>query len=207
MRYVVGNLLECEEIVIAHGCNCQGVMGSGVALAIRRKWPDIYEDYRKIFEDDLYDPKLGDCISDVTEDGTKVILNLLTQESFGTDRRHVNYAAIVSSLVAYIDDIREDIDSVTIAIPKIGAGLGGGDWNVIELLLTDLEAIYTDIELEFVVYVLDESELPNTSDRCHPSHVLRSSDASSFDYVCVNCGETDQVPGGWGNLKFVCKGK
>ena len=39
----------------------------------------------------------------------------------------------------------------------------------------------------------------------HPSHVLRfSMDASSYDEICVNCGATDQVPGGWGQLAFPC---
>jgi hypothetical protein len=39
---------------------------------------------------------------------------------------------------------------------------------------------------------------------CHPSHVTRFSDASSFDEICVNCGATDQVPGGWGRLAHPC---
>lgn len=38
----------------------------------------------------------------------------------------------------------------------------------------------------------------------HPSHVTRFSDASTFDEICVNCGATDQVPGGWGKLAYPC---
>ena len=39
----------------------------------------------------------------------------------------------------------------------------------------------------------------------HPSHVTRFSwDASSYDVICVNCGATDQVPGGWGELAKPC---
>lgn len=50
-----------------------------------------------------------------------------------------------------------------------------------------------------------EEEFP---DQLHPSHVTRiSMDASTYDEICVNCGATDQVPGGWGNLRFPCKGK
>lgn len=40
----------------------------------------------------------------------------------------------------------------------------------------------------------------------HPSHKTRSSDASTYDEVCVNCGETDVVPGGWGKLAEPCPG-
>jgi len=35
-------------------------------------------------------------------------------------------------------------------------------------------------------------------------HITRFSDASTFDEVCVNCGATDEVPGGWGDLAYVC---
>lgn len=39
----------------------------------------------------------------------------------------------------------------------------------------------------------------------HPSHELRFSfDASSWDEICVFCGLTDQVPGGWGKLTEPC---
>lgn len=39
----------------------------------------------------------------------------------------------------------------------------------------------------------------------HPSHVTRiSMDASSYDEICVNCGATDEVPGGWGALALPC---
>lgn len=38
----------------------------------------------------------------------------------------------------------------------------------------------------------------------HPSHVTRFSDSSMYDERCVNCGATDQVPGGWGRLAEPC---
>jgi hypothetical protein len=45
--------------------------------------------------------------------------------------------------------------------------------------------------------------MPNL-DRAHPSHELRFSDASSFDFICKKCGHCDQVPGGWGALARPC---
>jgi hypothetical protein len=44
-------------------------------------------------------------------------------------------------------------------------------------------------------------------DERHPSHKTRSSDASSFDEVCVLCGATDISGGGWGWLRVPCSGK
>lgn len=45
-------------------------------------------------------------------------------------------------------------------------------------------------------------EWPNV---CHESHKsVRSSDASTFDFICDDCGATDSVPGGWGTLRKPC---
>jgi hypothetical protein len=41
-------------------------------------------------------------------------------------------------------------------------------------------------------------------DACHPSHVTRASDASSFDEICTLCGARDIAGGGWGKLKYPC---
>ena len=41
----------------------------------------------------------------------------------------------------------------------------------------------------------------------HHGHTTRTSDASTFDEVCVVCGATDEVPGGWGRLALPCPGK
>lgn len=56
---ISGNLLACTGILV-HGCNCKGVMGSGVAAAIRNRWPDVYKAYREKF---LHDGlRLGDAV-------------------------------------------------------------------------------------------------------------------------------------------------
>lgn len=41
-------------------------------------------------------------------------------------------------------------------------------------------------------------------DQCHETHVLRASDASTYDVICIHCRRTDEVPGGWGKLRFPC---
>ncbi len=39
----------------------------------------------------------------------------------------------------------------------------------------------------------------------HPSHKTRFSfDASTWDEICIYCGATDHVPGGWGDLALPC---
>ena len=47
-------------------------------------------------------------------------------------------------------------------------------------------------------------EWPNKKHESHKS--VRSSDASTFDFICDDCGATDDVTGGWGTLRKPCKG-
>jgi len=50
---------------------------------------------------------------------------------------------------------------------------------------------------------ISSKEWPN---RKHESHrAVRSSDASTFDFICDDCGATDDVAGGWGHLRKPCK--
>ena len=143
VKYVKGDLTNATERYIAHGCNAQGVMGSGVALAIRNKWPKAYIDYVRYIKDG---GTLGGSIVSVNDD--KYIINLITQEFFGNDgKRYASPPAIMKSLV---DTIWDYNISGTIAIPEIGCGLGGLNWN--GDVLPVLERIETDFEVEFRVY-------------------------------------------------------
>ena len=45
-----GNLLDSKANIICHQTNCKGVMGSGVALAVKTRYPAAYESYRKAFD-------------------------------------------------------------------------------------------------------------------------------------------------------------
>jgi O-acetyl-ADP-ribose deacetylase (regulator of RNase III) len=154
MKFVKGDLLDAPEKIIAHGCNAQGVMGSGVALAIKNKYPSAYISYMKLIKyckDNLKSP-LCHCAVAFSKD--KIILNAITQEFYGRDgKQYVNYEAVTRSLARGIKALlAQGHDVRRIAIPKIGAGLGGGDWEIIKGLLADIETV---LEIEFIIYTLE----------------------------------------------------
>lgn len=131
IEYRKGNLLDVKSGIIIHGCNAQGVMGSGVALAIKQKYPQVYKDYK---QERLY---LGQSIRTWVDDELLVI-SAITQHNYGRDgKRYVNYVAIANVfseaiVTAYAYDY-------VLHFPKIGAGLGGGDWSIIEQLINDCD--------------------------------------------------------------------
>ena len=132
IEYRKGNLLDVTEGVIVHECNMQGVMGSGVAKQIKQKYPACFERYKRILDNG--GTFLGDTIMHRV-DQKLTICNALTQSFYGTDKRYVNYTAIVFVFHQLIPNQR------VLHFPKIGAGLGGGDWNIIEQLINDCDPI------------------------------------------------------------------
>ena len=148
IRYTVGDLLGAPQKVIVHGCNSHGVMGSGVARQIRAKWPNVYEIYRLRF--DTFGLDLGEIIPVRTIDD-KIIVNAITQDSFGRDgTRYVDYDAI-TAVFTQLNDRAIDWEVTEMALPRIGAGLGGGSWEIIEKIINDLSTNFTPVIYDFKV--------------------------------------------------------
>lgn len=154
-KYIIGDITETELKYIAHGVNCQNKMGSGVAKALYSKFPkvkEVYHEYFKCFDD----VQVGEwCFA--VQDG-KEIYNLFTQEYYGYDgKRYVNYAAIVECFKSLKESGKFD---GPIAIPKIGCGLAGGDWNIVEQLINDT----VGDDLEIWVYELEPKKYSKSND-------------------------------------------
>lgn len=129
--YKQGNLLDCVEEFMVHGCNAQGYFNAGVAKAIRKQYPMAYRAYMTRYADARL--TLGDIIPVSTKG--KTIFNCITQIHFGRDPNvvYVNYHAIQTCMVGIRYYIPEGAD---VAMPKIGAGLANGDWFVIEDIIS-----------------------------------------------------------------------
>lgn len=130
----VGNLLHVTRGHIVHGCNAQGVMGSGVAVAVKETYPIAYQDYRKQHEE--YGLMLGVAYPvAVTPD--LVIWNAITQGTYGHGQRQVSYDAIETCFAQINSQLTQYADSLytVIHIPLIGAARGGGNWEIIREII------------------------------------------------------------------------
>lgn len=125
--------------VVAHGCNCQGVMGSGVALAIRQRWPLVFQRYQSFvaaYRKDHHPNMSGllgtQQIINVTEplmpQNSLFVANLFTQEYFGRDgKAYADLTAIGRSLDATLAFCKGA--QLPLYLPRIGCGLGGLSWD------------------------------------------------------------------------------
>jgi O-acetyl-ADP-ribose deacetylase (regulator of RNase III) len=145
IQYIEGDLLSSREPVIAHGCNAQGVMGSGIAKAIRDEYPTVYKDYRDVYEEQGNKLHLGQVITTRTLERT--ILNIISQEYYGRNPNvvYVSYDAIEKAILRI-----NKMGYVRVAFPKIGAGLANGNWELISHI------IQTTSDFTPVVYYIKE---------------------------------------------------
>lgn len=135
ITYKTGDVTLALEPVILHGCNAKGKMNSGVAKAIRERWPEVFTAYEKAHNQ--WGLVTGSNIYVKTTDG-KLVVNAITQSNYGRDPNvvYVDYDAIQLCL----EDARTALDTFnhrSIAMPMIGAGLGNGDWSRISLIIEE----------------------------------------------------------------------
>ena len=116
---------------LAHGCNCQGSMGAGIATGFRDRYPEMYAEYRRRCKAEPREFHLGDAWL-WQEEGKPWVFNLGTQE--GVWRARASYEAIEAALVS----MREQADQqgvADIALPRIGTGYGGLSWKKVRAII------------------------------------------------------------------------
>lgn len=139
MKTVVGDLIEMfksgEFDLIAHGCNCFNTMGAGIAKAIAKEFPDVEKADKATSYGHIN--KLGTVMPvEVTVDNNiRIVINAYTQYYYGGSRP-LDYEA----LTLCMRKINHMYKGKKIGLPKIGAGLGGGDWDEISgIIKTELD--------------------------------------------------------------------
>jgi O-acetyl-ADP-ribose deacetylase (regulator of RNase III) len=137
VKIINGNLLDATEDIICHQVNCRGAMNSGVAKAIREKWPEVFEAYRAHVYIHKDDKLLGTTFLVPIENSERAVVNMFAQDVFGYDgRRYTSYDAFYDCL----EDIRESISChCSIAFPyRCGSHRGGASWDVIYAMICDV---------------------------------------------------------------------
>ncbi len=146
LQYIQEDIFNTKRKVIAHGCNTQGAFGAGIAKQIARLYPIAKAAYLNKYQHDGWE--LGEIqVVPVTID--KIIVNMATQDNFGRNGIHVDYKACelaFKKLLRYCE-----AHWLHIAIPKIGSGLGGGEWSRIEeILLKVLKKHEVEIDVHYL---------------------------------------------------------
>lgn len=131
MEFTSGNILRADAEAIVNTVNCVGVMGRGLALQFKREYPANFKAYEAACKRKEVVPGSMFMFETAQLTNPRFIVNFPT-------KRHWRGASriddIEAGLVALVHEVKKR-GIKSIAIPPLGCGLGGLDWNGVRPLI------------------------------------------------------------------------
>lgn len=141
LQYVEGDATEPVgdgPHIIAHVCNDIGGWGNGFVLALSKRWFTPEEDYVEWYSDRVDPPFQLGAVRLVAVGRGLWVANMIAQRDVVPDddgRPPIRYDALATALRTV--GIAAQQRKADVHMPRIGAGLAGGDWNKIEPIILD----------------------------------------------------------------------
>lgn len=151
IQYVKGDATRPQgggDKILLHICNQEGGWGRGFVTAINQRWPEpeIRVERSRSLPEYIYrsqhakgNSKLGDVhfVPMETKDGTNLwIVNMVAQDGYKSEKNpvplsYVHLGRCLDEVRTFVDQMQKLGVGLSVHCPKIGAGLGGGDWDLI----------------------------------------------------------------------------
>jgi O-acetyl-ADP-ribose deacetylase (regulator of RNase III) len=148
MEEIHADILNEKTGLIVHGVNCRAKMGAGIAQQIRKRYPQVYDDYMEYCIKHTYPQAMLGTVVFTPITDKLVIASAFTQLNYGTyGFKYVSYDAVdqcFSTINRYALEHK-----LIIKYPKIGVGLGGGYWGIVS---TIIEANISD-QIRHILFV------------------------------------------------------
>jgi len=152
VEVVTGDLFESRAQTLVNTVNCVGVMGKGVALGFKRRFPDMYDDYVRRCEArrvELGRPYLYRRMF------APWILNFPTKDHW----RSVSKLSDIVRGLEYLEARYESWGITSLAVPPLGCGQGQLEWRVVgPTLYRHLTRLNMPVEL-YAPYGTPEDEM------------------------------------------------
>lgn len=142
MIHKTGDLFTTGLVAIGHGVNLRGVMGAGVARLVREKYPDAEEKYVEACAANALHPG---AVQVLELWDTCIIVNMATQIAPGP---HAKIDLIDLAARNVVMELTWRYGLLKLAIPRIGCGIGGLDWDKVEPVFQAAEALVPGFEFE-----------------------------------------------------------
>ena len=142
------SIFDVEADVLVNPVNLVGIMGKGLALEFKNRFPQNFIMYKEWCADS---PQIGSIF--VWNENNQCIVNFPTKIHWRDPSKleYVEESTIVLS--EWLIDTERDFIVKTVAIPKVGCGLGGLDWKIVKPKMIEIFKKYlenVDIEIIFV---------------------------------------------------------
>lgn len=139
IHFIKGNIFESNAAALVNAVNTVGVMGKGIALEFKNRYPENNKIYKTACDNG--ELKTGNVLA-VKETDDKMIINFPTKALWKDASK---YEYIKNGLKALKYKIKKQ-DLKSIAMPALGCGLGGLKWEIVkELIENELSSTNADI--------------------------------------------------------------
>ena len=146
IKYITGNILDSKADALINTVNTVGVMGKGIALQFKNAYQNNYKAYIEACKrNEVVVGKLFVVKDSNLNSGEKYIINFPTKKDW---RKPSEYSFIDAGLDDLIHIVKE-YKIQSIAIPPLGAGNGGLEWEKVKKII---EQKLSNLEIEIIVY-------------------------------------------------------
>jgi O-acetyl-ADP-ribose deacetylase (regulator of RNase III)/uncharacterized protein YwgA len=140
-RALIGDLFASQAQTLVNTVNCVGVMGKGVAEQFKRRFPEMFEDYKS--RTDWKAVRLGEPYLYQDSSGARIV-NFPTKDHWRSPSR----IADIERGLDYLAKHTEQWNVTSIALPPLGCGNGGLEWSEVgPLIYSKLHDLPIDIEV------------------------------------------------------------
>ena len=132
IEFMNGDLLKSDCDIRCHQVNCKGVMGSGLALQVKKKYSETFSYYQELCN--KYGKLLLGRIQYTECHDGYYLANMFGQDRYGRDKCHTDYEALEKCISTVYD--RASTHRESVGFPYLmGCDRGGGDWNKVLALI------------------------------------------------------------------------
>jgi len=143
IRFVQGNLLDAEVDAIVNTVNTVGVMGKGIALMFKERFPENFKIYASACKRGEVETGKMFVTASTELNGPRWIINFPTKRHW---RNKTEMEWVKQGLIDLRRVIKEN-DIHSIAVPPLGCGNGGLDWNEVRVLIEHMLGDLKEIEV------------------------------------------------------------
>lgn len=136
-------MFEEHASILVNTVNCVGVMGAGVALAFKKKYPDMYREYRRLCDKGELRPGKPHIWEQQLLN--TLIINLPTKE----DWRNPSKLEYIQLGLDFLYDFLKERGAVKVALPALGCGHGGLDFSIVSKMI---EEKLGQLEAEIILF-------------------------------------------------------
>lgn len=149
IEYKTGDMFDEPAEAIVNTVNCVGVMGKGVALEFKRRWPENYRAYKRMCDTGelalgrMFVFENGGLLGDAKH---RYLINFPTKQHW---RSHSKIEYIADGLDAFVKEIKR-LNISSVVLPPLGCGNGGLDWSDVRVLIEEKLAPLASVR--FIVF-------------------------------------------------------